>query len=129
MQLTSELNSCGCKCRKSCFTQVGCTRRAVELAEPGSPTTGFSFFSLIRNLLGCFRIVAQCSVLRDRVKPPLKARDALSDVIQIVDVNVKWASYTHTHTHTHALMWSYCIKCNIYYSSKFIILGVSDWNV
>ena len=94
MHLTSELNSCGYKCRKSCFTQVVCKKRAVKLAVPGSPQPVFSFFSLIQNPLSCFRIIAQCFVLLDLVKPPLKARGALSDVIQIFDVNVKWAAHT-----------------------------------
>jgi hypothetical protein len=62
------------------------------------PTTGFSFFSLIQNPLRCFRIITQCFVVTDLVKPPLKARGALSDVIQIFDVNVKLAAHTHTHT-------------------------------
>ena len=64
------------------------------------PTTGFSFFSLIQNPIGCFRIIAQCSVVADLVKPPLKARGTLSDVIQIFDVNVKLAARTHTHSCT-----------------------------
>ena len=97
MQLTSELNSCGYKCRKSCFTQVGCTKRAVKPAESSLvSTTGFSFFSLIC----CFRIIAQCFVRTDLVKSPLKARRALNDVIQIFDVNVKWIAHTHTHSCT-----------------------------
>ena len=77
------------------------------------PTTGFSFFSLIQNPLGCFRIIAQCFVVIDLVKPPLKARGAWSDVIQIFDVNVKWAAHTHTHTHTHTAVLRHPPGCSV----------------